>query len=153
MVFVSKAINAMEGPSMRYSSHGWFRQQMRFLRGQFAQNSALPFSDILSEDVVSQALTAAGEFWINRIYSPLVTLFSQPGVERRPLLPRGCRPLDCPPNFARTKSMLRRNRCLLSGERTFARKVFLRRGLFGRSCVGRQSRSTVVMERPTGLLV
>jgi hypothetical protein len=60
---------------MRYSSHGGFRQQMRFLRCQFAQNSALPFSDILSDDLVSQALTAAGVFWINRVYSPLVTLW------------------------------------------------------------------------------
>jgi hypothetical protein len=48
---------------------------MQFLRCQFAQNSALPFSDILTEDLVARALTAAGVFWINRIYSPLVTLW------------------------------------------------------------------------------
>ena len=43
---------------MRYSSQGRFHQQFRFLRGQFLQDGDLPFSNVLSEDMVAQALTA-----------------------------------------------------------------------------------------------
>jgi len=60
---------------MCHAKQGRFRQQVQFLRRQFAQDSQLPFSDILSEDLVTQALIAVGEFWIDRIYSPLVTLW------------------------------------------------------------------------------
>jgi hypothetical protein len=35
----------------------------------------LPFSDVLSEDLVAQALTAACVSWVDRIFSPLVTLW------------------------------------------------------------------------------
>jgi hypothetical protein len=35
----------------------------------------LPFADILTQDLVTQALTAVGIFWTDRIYSPLVTLW------------------------------------------------------------------------------
>ena len=52
-----------------------FRQQVRFLQRQFLQNSDLPFSDVLSADSISQALTAANVVWKERIYSPLVTLW------------------------------------------------------------------------------
>lgn len=60
---------------MRHSNQGRFRQQVQFLRRQFAQDDALPFSDILSEDLVARTLTAVDVFWIDRIYSPLVTLW------------------------------------------------------------------------------
>jgi hypothetical protein len=60
---------------MRHANHGRLHQQVQFLRRQFAQDSQLPFSDILSEDLVMQALTAVGVLWIDRIYSPLVTLW------------------------------------------------------------------------------
>jgi len=60
---------------MRHSNQGRLRHQMRFLRRRFAQEGDLPFSDVLSEDVVAQSLTALGVFWIDRIYSPLVTLW------------------------------------------------------------------------------
>ena len=43
---------------MRYSNQGRFRQQVRFLRRQFLQDGDLPFSNVLSEEVVAQALTA-----------------------------------------------------------------------------------------------
>ena len=59
---------------MRYSSGGRFRQQVRFLRRQFLQDENLPFSDVLSEAMVSEALTAV-QCWLDRIYSPLVTLW------------------------------------------------------------------------------
>src|SRR4249919_9892 len=52
-----------------------FRQQVRFLRRQFLQDEGLPFSNVLSEGIVAQALTAVGVCWTDRIYSPLVTLW------------------------------------------------------------------------------
>ncbi len=60
---------------MRYFSQGRFRQQVRFLRRQFLQDGDLPFTNVLSEQIVSQALTAIQAFWMDRIYSPLVTLW------------------------------------------------------------------------------
>ena len=60
---------------MRHSTGGRFRQQVRFLRQQFLQDGGLPFSNVLSEGMVAQALTAVGVRWTERIYSPLVTLW------------------------------------------------------------------------------
>jgi hypothetical protein len=60
---------------MRYSSQGRFRQQVRFLRRQFLQDGDLPFSNVLSEGGIAQALTAIDVRWVDRIYSPLVTLW------------------------------------------------------------------------------
>lgn len=60
---------------MRDCNQGWFRQQFNFLRRQFLQDGSLPFSDVLSEEIVAQALTAANVCWKDRIYSPLVTLW------------------------------------------------------------------------------
>ena len=60
---------------MRYSNHGRFRQQVRFLRRQFLQDGDLPFSNVLSEAIVAQALTAIDVCWMDRIFSPLVTLW------------------------------------------------------------------------------
>lgn len=57
------------------SQPGRVRQQLRFLRRQFLQEGELPFSDVLSEAVVTQALTALGTCWLDRVYSPLVTLW------------------------------------------------------------------------------
>jgi hypothetical protein len=48
---------------------------MRFLRRQFLQDGELPFTSILSEEVLAQALTAIDGIWKDRIYSPLVTLW------------------------------------------------------------------------------
>ena len=60
---------------MHDSIRGRFRQQARFVRRQFLQDGGLPFSDVLSEGSIAQALTAVGVCWIERIYSPLVTLW------------------------------------------------------------------------------
>jgi hypothetical protein len=60
---------------MRYSSQGRFRQQLGSLQRQFLQDGSLPFSDVLSESVVVQALAAIDVEWMDRIYSPLVTLW------------------------------------------------------------------------------
>jgi len=60
---------------MRDCNEGRFRQQISFLRRQFLQDGDLPFSDVLSEEIVKQALTAVGVVWNDRIYTPLVTLW------------------------------------------------------------------------------
>jgi len=59
---------------MRHSSQNRFRQQVQFLRCQFLQDGDLPFTDILTEEAIVQALaTVTG--WLDRIFSPLVTLW------------------------------------------------------------------------------
>jgi hypothetical protein len=60
---------------MRHSNQGWFRQQVQFLRRQFLQDGDLPFTNVLSEDFIEQALTAIKGLWMDRIYSPLVMLW------------------------------------------------------------------------------
>ena len=60
---------------MRHSTQARVRHQVQFLRRQFLQDGGLPFSNVLSEDVVSDALLAIGACWFDRIYSPLVTLW------------------------------------------------------------------------------
>jgi hypothetical protein len=64
---------------MRYFHQGWFRQrfqqQFRFLRRQFLQDDGLPFGDVLSETIVGKALADNAVDWIDRVYSPLVTLW------------------------------------------------------------------------------
>jgi hypothetical protein len=59
---------------MCYSNRGAFRDQLNFLRRQFLQGDGLPFTDVLTEDVITQALTAVTG-WLDRIFSPLVTLW------------------------------------------------------------------------------
>lgn len=60
---------------MSYSNRGRFQQQFSFLRRQFLQDGDLPFSDVLSKEIVTQALTAIEACWKDSIYSPLVTLW------------------------------------------------------------------------------
>src|SRR5262245_8966186 len=51
-----------------------FRDQLSALRRQFLQDGDLPFTDVLTEEVIAQALaTITG--WLDRIFSPLVTLW------------------------------------------------------------------------------
>src|SRR4249920_4085008 len=63
------------GLTMSCSNQGRFSQQVRFLRRQFLQDGELPFTDVLSEGTVTQALTALSVVWLDRVYSPLVTLW------------------------------------------------------------------------------
>ena len=60
---------------MRDCNQERFRQQIRFLRHQFLQDGDLPFSNILSEQIIAKAVTAIETCWLDRIYSPLVTLW------------------------------------------------------------------------------
>jgi hypothetical protein len=59
---------------MRHSSQERFRQQVQFLRRQFLQDGDLPFTDVLTEEAIAQALTTVTG-WLDRIFSPLVTLW------------------------------------------------------------------------------
>jgi hypothetical protein len=60
---------------MRQAKSGRLRSQVQFLRRQFAQDEALPFSDILTEAFIAQTLTEVCVSWIDRVFSPLVTLW------------------------------------------------------------------------------
>jgi hypothetical protein len=59
---------------MRHSNQGRFEQQVRFLKRQFRQDGDLAFSDVLCEGIIGQSLSALNVCWLDRIYSPLVTL-------------------------------------------------------------------------------
>ena len=59
---------------MSYSNAGAFRAQASFLRRQFLQDGELPFTNVLTEEAIAQALTAL-VVWLDRIFSPLVTLW------------------------------------------------------------------------------
>src|SRR5436190_17541508 len=60
---------------MCHSNRGAFRDQLNFLRRQFLQDGDLPFTNVLTEQVIAQALTALTG-WLDRIFSPLVTLWA-----------------------------------------------------------------------------
>src|SRR6187431_2446686 len=59
---------------MRHSHPRSFREQSTLLRRQFLQDGGLPFTDVLTDEVLTDALAAAGG-WLDRIFSPLVTLW------------------------------------------------------------------------------
>src|SRR5262245_31768891 len=61
-------------PTMCHSNRGALRDQVNFLRRQFLQDGDLPFTNVLTEEVIAQALTAITG-WLDRIFSPLVTLW------------------------------------------------------------------------------
>src|SRR6516164_371029 len=70
----NRSVPGKEAPKVRYSNSGSVREQVDFLRRQFLQDGDLPFTDVLTEDVLTQALTAVG-VWLDRVFSPLVTLW------------------------------------------------------------------------------
>jgi hypothetical protein len=59
---------------MRHSNRRALRQQVSLLRRQFLQDGDLPFTDVLTQEVIAQALTTI-HGWLDRIFSPLVTLW------------------------------------------------------------------------------
>src|SRR5215208_3826684 len=63
-----------EATTMRRAHPGSFRAQVGFLRRQFLQDGDLPFTDVLTQESIEQALAAIGG-WLDRIFSPLVTLW------------------------------------------------------------------------------
>src|SRR5687768_15546810 len=63
-----------EVPRMRHPHLGSPRDPATFLRRQFLQDGDLPFTNVLTEDVIAEALATVGG-WLDRIFSPLVTLW------------------------------------------------------------------------------
>src|SRR5437588_2732207 len=61
-------------PTMCHSNRCAFRDQLNFLRRQFLQDGDLPLTNVLTEEVIAPALTAITG-WLDRIFSPLVTLW------------------------------------------------------------------------------
>src|SRR5689334_17599442 len=59
---------------MCHSHRGAFREQGNFLRRQFLQDGDLPCTNVLTEEVIAYAL-AAITGWLDRVFSPLVTLW------------------------------------------------------------------------------
>src|SRR5436190_24244525 len=59
---------------MRPSHPRSLREQVNTLRRQFLQDGGLPFTDVLTEGVITEALATVG-VWLDRIFSPLVTLW------------------------------------------------------------------------------
>ena len=59
---------------MRHFNQVRLQQQVRFLQQQFLQDGILPFSDILSAELIQQALTALKVGWVDCVYTPLVTV-------------------------------------------------------------------------------
>ena len=116
---------------MRYSNQGRFQQQVRFLRRQFLQDGDLPFSNVLSKEIVAQALTAIEVFWMDRIYPPLVTLWVFLGQVLS--ADHSCRAAVARLIAHRisrggAKSLLPGDGRLLPGEKAFARKALLGSG-------------------------
>jgi hypothetical protein len=59
---------------MRHCNSGSFREQVGFLRRQFLQGGDLPFTDVLTEEIIALALSAING-WLGHSFSPLVTLW------------------------------------------------------------------------------
>src|SRR5829696_3721598 len=59
---------------MRRSHPRSFRTQANTLRRQFLQDGGLPFTDVLTAAVLADALAIVGK-WLDRVFSPLVTLW------------------------------------------------------------------------------
>lgn len=53
---------------------GSFRRHAAHLRRQFLQDGGLPFTDVLTDQLLSQAMATVGR-WLDRVFSPLVTLW------------------------------------------------------------------------------
>jgi Transposase DDE domain len=68
------SLTAKEVATMLPRHSASIRDQLSTLRRQFLQDGDLPFTDVLTEQVIAQAL-AALTGWLDRIFSPLVTLW------------------------------------------------------------------------------
>src|SRR6476646_2631036 len=70
----SPSVTGAELHRIRHSHPGSFRQQARLLRRQFLQDGGLPFTDVLTDGLITEALSVVGN-WLDRIFTPLVTLW------------------------------------------------------------------------------
>jgi len=60
---------------VRNLRRGCIRQQLQFLQRQYVQDGEMPLNNMLSESLISQALSAIDGSWNDRIYTPLMTLW------------------------------------------------------------------------------
>jgi hypothetical protein len=74
-VYHQPSITGKEARRMRYFSQGRFRKQVSFLRKQFLQMRGMPLSNVLSAEMVERELASIGGVWLDRIYTPVVTLW------------------------------------------------------------------------------
>src|SRR5947209_6725692 len=70
----SYSLTRKEATTMRCSRRDRFGRQVGLLRRQFLQDGDLPFTDVLTEEALADALASLGG-WLDRIFSPLVTLW------------------------------------------------------------------------------
>ena len=75
MVFVTTHTYGKEAIAMRFNHSAATRQQFRFLQRQFLQEGDLPFSNVLTNECLAQALNSITTAWKDRVYTPLVTLW------------------------------------------------------------------------------
>ena len=90
MVVANHPIYGKEALRVRHSNQAAFRQQAQFLRRQFLQDGDLPFTNVLTEDVIAQAL-AAVTGWLDRIFlpwSPSGSSWDKSSVPTTPAAPR-----------------------------------------------------------------
>ncbi|QDT69155.1 Transposase DDE domain protein [Planctomycetes bacterium MalM25] len=59
---------------MRSINNGRVRSQISFLRQQFLQSEGLPFGEVLTNETLTRALDTIQHDWLDRIYTPLMTL-------------------------------------------------------------------------------
>ena len=60
---------------MRHARPDRVQHKIQFLRRQYLQESPLPFCNVLTDESITRALTDANITWLDRIFSPLVTLW------------------------------------------------------------------------------
>ena len=60
---------------MGHGTRNWRSLQVGLLRRQFAQGSGLPFSEVLSAEMVEQVLEEVGGFFRERLFTPLTTVW------------------------------------------------------------------------------
>jgi hypothetical protein len=68
MEFGNQSVTGKEATRMRCSHPASFHQQVNFLRSQFLQDDGLPFTNVLTEEGIGQALTAISG-WLDRTFS------------------------------------------------------------------------------------
>ena len=60
---------------MRHPAHHRLQRQVESLRQEFLQDGQLPFTDVLTEECLKEALREIKAPWNDRIFTPLVTLW------------------------------------------------------------------------------
>ena len=140
---------------MRSYNHGRFQQQASFLRRQFLQDGDLPFTDVLSEGIVAQALAAIERRLARQdlfTAGDAVGLLG-PGPQRRSFVPRRGRSLDRPSSFARTTSVLADDGRYCQARKRLPEKFFSEVACLVGRRLGRQGRLPMALERTARLHV